>query len=359
MKKALISVLRLVMFVGVLALLPFKGPDAQIGASQCVTFNTENDPCPTCCTNSTTDIMNVVVAVSSSTGIQSIVNTPLPCGAAKPGGCDVTCTGDTYPEAANDSNCCIPAGSPSANNEPCCTGLIARSNGTCGACSTTGGTCGTNSDCCGSVICDGGTCLAPGCNQKDPWCTGNSPVIIDVGGEGFSLTSAAGGVVFDISGTGHPIQIAWTASGADNAFLALPGADGLVHDGKQLFGNFTPQPPSPDPNGFLALAVYDLPANGGNGDGIIDSRDAIYPHLRLWIDANHDGVSQPGELHTLPSLGVVSISLHDTLSRRVDQYGNVFRYKAGVDVGDADPTHVGRTAYDVFFVSLQQQPPKT
>jgi hypothetical protein len=83
-----------------------------------------------------------------------------------------------------------------------------------------------------------------------------SPIIISVDGNGFALTNAANGVKFDISGTGHPVQIGWTALGADNAFLALPGADGLVHNGTQLFGNFTPQPPSDTPNGLLALAVF-------------------------------------------------------------------------------------------------------
>jgi hypothetical protein len=160
--------------------------------------------------------------------------------------------------------------------------------------------------------------------------------------------------VFDISGTGNPIQVAWTVAGANNAFLCLPGGDGKCDNGKDLFGNFTPQPPSATPNGFAALAVYDLPANGGNGDGIIDSRDAVFASLRLWIDANHDGISQPEELHTLTSLGVVSISLNYKETRRTDQYGNEFRYRARVNPGEK--TDVGKAAYDVFFVTL---PPPT
>jgi len=174
---------------------------------------------------------------------------------------------------------------------------------------------------------------------------------LDLNGEGFQLTSAAGGVMFDISGTGHSIQIGWTAANSSNAFLALPGADGIVHDGKQLFGNFTPQPASNNRNGFAALAVYDDPKNGGNGDGVIDGRDAVFSSLRLWIDANHDGISQPEELHTLPSLSVTSISLNYKADQRTDQYGNVFRYRAQVDPGDA--TNTGRMAYDVFLVTSQ------
>ena len=166
------------------------------------------------------------------------------------------------------------------------------------------------------------------------------------------LTNAEDGVAFDISGTGDPVRMGWTAPGADNAFLALPGADGLVHNGKQLFGNVTPQPPSDHPNGFAALAVYDDPKNGGNGDGVIDARDAVFASLRLWIDANHDGISQPEELHTLPSLGVNSISLKYRSSEREDQFGNHFRYRAKVNPDDPDASRVDRTAYDVFFVVL-------
>jgi hypothetical protein len=200
----------------------------------------------------------------------------------------------------------------------------------------------------------GGGSICDACGNPDQVCPrtcGGSPIIIDVTDQGFSLTNAANGVKFDISDTGNPIQMAWTAPGAANAFLCLPDATGRCDDGKDLFGNFTPQPPSGSPNGFAALAVYDQPSNGGNGDGIIDSRDAIFSSLRLWVDANHDGISQPNELFTLPSLGVNSISLTYKWSGRTDQYGNVFRYRAQVNPGDT--TNTGRVAYDVFFVLLR------
>jgi hypothetical protein len=72
----------------------------------------------------------------------------------------------------------------------------------------------------------------------------SSPIIIDTDGNGFHLTSAENGVRFDIMG--QPIQVAWTAPGSTSAFLALPH-DGVIDSGKDLFGNFTPQPSSDRP----------------------------------------------------------------------------------------------------------------
>lgn len=221
-----------------------------------------------------------------------------------------------------------------------------------------GQSCGSGGCCSNVAVCSSNGLT---CNTNTCGCNGSSPIIIDTTGEGFHLTSEEGGVVFDILGDGHPIQISWTAARSGNAFLALDrNHDGTIDSGKELFGNVTEQPASTDPNGFLALAEFDKPENGGNDDGVIDKRDAIFSHLLLWIDENHDGIAQPSELHSLSELGVFSLSLNYKDSKRTDQFGNYFRYKAAVNPDPQDgKSQDGRWAYDVFLNPIGTQSGQT
>ena len=209
-----------------------------------------------------------------------------------------------------------------------------------------------------------GSCQPPsgGCGNGQYWnptqCTcqiATSPIVIDTTGKGFHLTSASGGVMFDIEGDGHPIKVAWTVADSGNAWLALDrNRNGIIDSGTELFGNYTKQSPSDNPNGYLALAEFDKPENGGNGDGIIDYHDAVYAKLLLWIDANHDGISQPNELHSLPELGVYSIGLRYQEEPLTDQFGNQFRYRGVLNPNPLDGTSKdGRYTYDVFLANMK------
>ncbi len=164
-----------------------------------------------------------------------------------------------------------------------------------------------------------------------PCCPAGTPIVIDPANEGFHLTGLSDGVDF-ATGPGKPLQhITWTNSQYRNGWLVLDrDGNGRIDDMSEMFGNATPQPPSSEPNGFAALSVFDEPRNGGNGNGMIDPGDAVYSSLRLWVDRNHNGISEPEELFTLPAVGLFAMDLRYWPDKKTDEYGNAFNLRSRV-----------------------------
>jgi hypothetical protein len=206
-------------------------------------------------------------------------------------------------------------------------------------------------DCISEFCCGGDTlsqCRAAQGDLIESECRCNfgTPVLLDINGDGFQLTSFADGVDFDIAGNGNSRRMSWTARGADDSFLALDrNGNGLIDGGDELFGGYTEQLGRSRPsNGFEALRLLD-----SNRDNLISSLDSSFSKLRAWTDTNHDGVSEAAELRTLSEVGIESISLDYQRSGRRDQFGNLFKFRARV-IGRGAPF-----AYDVYFLLRAEQ----
>ena len=87
---------------------------------------------------------------------------------------------------------------------------------------------------------------------------------------------------------------AW-ATGGDGFLVRDLNGNGKIDDISELFGN--------SGDGFADLRVLDA-----NGDGVINASDAVFSKLQVWVDANSNGVTQAGELHSLGALGIKAIS---------------------------------------------------
>ena len=207
----------------------------------------------------------------------------------------------------------------------------------------------TNPGCCDDY--ERFSCYNGGGQWNEASCTCASPIVIDVAGNGFNLTNALNGVLFDLFRTETAERFSWTAADSDDAWLVFDrNGNGIIDEGKELFGSSTPQPhlsKGETKHGFRALALFDTPAYGGNSDGQIDNRDSVFYSLKLWQDRNHNGFSEADELQTLSASVIDVIHLKYKESRQKDANGNWFRYRAKVT--DASGAPAGRWAWDVFL----------
>ena len=127
------------------------------------------------------------------------------------------------------------------------------------------------------------------------------PLVLDLNGDGIHTTGLDRAVsFFDMNDDGLGDPTGWLLETSEDALLWMDLDNNDVASPREIFGSHMLLPAGGVAfNGFQALEVWDYAELGGDDDGVITKRDEVWKSLRLWIDRNHDGFSQPEEIERL------------------------------------------------------------
>ncbi len=143
-----------------------------------------------------------------------------------------------------------------------------------------------------------------------------TPLVLDLDGDGVSFTkiSKANGQ-FDMNGDGASDEQGWIS--ANDGFLVVDrNNNGKIDNGAEL--SLLSEDPTAH-SSLAALAVFD-----SNADRTVDDKDARFGELKVWVDANRNGVTDTGELKSLKDMGIESISLDARFVNGKNKLGNSF-----------------------------------
>jgi hypothetical protein len=175
-----------------------------------------------------------------------------------------------------------------------------------------------------------------------------TPVMLDLNGDGVQTLSAANGVSFDLRGLGEAEQVGW-ASAQDGLLVRDINGDGSINNGTELFGAATVLADGTRAgDGYRAMAAQD-----SNADGKLSAADQNFGELKLWVDANSNGITDAGELHGLVDFGVVEINLDFAKGTELNN-GNLLGMTSSYTSADGSQHEVA----DVWFAQQAAAAPE-
>ncbi len=141
-----------------------------------------------------------------------------------------------------------------------------------------------------------------------------APIVLDLDGDGVELKSIVKSKArFDMNGDGRSDDTGWIGRG-DGLLVIDRDGDGRISGPAEL--SLLREKPDAR-NALEALAALD-----SNRDGKIDSTDARFGELRIWVDGDGDGVTDAGELASLEDHEIASIGLSATPNSATAKIGN-------------------------------------
>jgi hypothetical protein len=182
------------------------------------------------------------------------------------------------------------------------------------------------------------------------------PVIIDLDGDGIQIIPVGESrAQFDMDDSGRKQIMAW--AGADDALLVFDEDNDRVITTRNEFA-FAEYLENARTD-LEGLAWFDQFAQGGNEDGVLDERDALWSKFGLWQDANQNGVTDPGELRMSGEGGLQSVNLKsDQRSYEAGPDARVFGRGAYTAQDESGQTRTG-DLYDTALRYEENPEPKT